>query len=63
MHWTVDESFIYPPDGKEPIFYWWGFMRPKEMVDLIKEVYQRGFDAGVESTKENKDAGQESVSG
>lgn len=31
-----------PQDGGEPIKYWWKDMRPAEVCELVKRVYERG---------------------
>lgn len=43
------EFVLTPPDGGDQIEFWWYDIRPRDIRDLIKEMYERGFAAGVKS--------------
>lgn len=53
MDWVDDyeNSTTDPQDGGEPIEIWWDDMRPREIRKLVKEVYERAFEAGLRSYK------------
>lgn len=39
-------QFIDPGDGQEPIPTWWDDMRPREVRELVKDAYTRGYQRG-----------------
>jgi len=39
-------------DGEDPVEYWWEDMRPKEVLRLVEEVYQRAYKKGLDSGEE-----------
>ena len=51
MEWIEDweNETLDPQDGGDVIYFWWDDMRRREIVELIKKVYERGFRAGKES--------------
>jgi len=46
-----DDDTADPQDGDEPLRFWWEDMRPREVRDLVKESYERGFNRGVLEAK------------
>ena len=51
IEWEIDSDNeqIDPKDGGEPFVYWWEDMRAREVRELVREVYERGFEAGRKS--------------
>lgn len=54
MDWVIDydKDEMDPGDGGEPFIYWWEDMRAREVRELVREVYERGFKAGMQAAKE-----------
>ena len=43
IDWVDDSEndTVDPNDGEEPIVFWWDDMHPREVMALVKEVYER----------------------
>ena len=37
-----DNYQTFPPDGGEYLMFWWEDMRPREVLNSIKEAFNRG---------------------
>ena len=46
--WHTDwqDHTTTPDDGSGPITFWWDDMRPREVLKLIEEVYNRAYEQG-----------------
>ena len=54
INW-IDEYENYtadPQDGEESFCFWWEDMRPREVLELVKEAYERGYNLGIKEGKE-----------
>ena len=51
--WINEISCDVSPMGSiEKFSYWWEDMRPREVLQLIKEAYTKGYERGLEEVKE-----------
>lgn len=50
--WINEISCDISPEGSiEEFCYWWEDMRPREVLQLIKEAYTKGYERGLGEAK------------
>lgn len=58
--WIDDSYETVVPDGSGKEFViWWEDMRPKEVLELIKEAYISGYERGLEENSEDNEVSVE----